>query len=984
MIKMTGFFFFFSALFMLPLLTERQATPTNLSNTHRFAVRELQSEIYADSVLKTLSLDEKIAQLIMMDVYPNKNENYYKTIDRWVKDKKVGGLIFFRGQASEISKLSERYTSQASIPLWIGMDAEWGISMRVDSIRRLPYAMTLGALTDNIIVREYGQLVGEQCKTMGVNMNMAPVADVNNNPRNPVINYRSFGEDPKNVAIKAIAYYLGMNDESVIAVGKHFPGHGNTDADSHYELPLVSDSKEIIDSIHLFPFKELIRYGIPAIMSAHLYVPAYDTHKNRGSSLSPLILNDLLIEKMNFQGIVITDALGMKGVADHYEPGEIEVMALLAGNDILLMPQKPQVAIDAIKEAIRTGRIPLSLIEEKCRKLLKFKFLYLNESEKYVAKSSIPAKLNNADVSEFMFRVYSHALTLVKNEGSMLPLKQNNNSEIAVVSIGRQTETQFVKTLKQYYKVKHLMVSSSPVEMEINRTVGALEENSKVIICYYGMNNSAKRRYGVSETGARLIQKISGNYQTALVMFGNPYGMNFLNEIPKISSIVIGYEEQDESEVAAALGIAGMHPFRGQLPVSAGGFSAGTGQVQSMKTGLQIVDPVEMKLNIHALSSIDSIVKDAINKKAMPGCQIVLAQHGKVFYNKSFGHHTYETTSQEVRNTDLYDLASLTKILATTAAIMKLFDDKKIALTDKFETHLPKTKDSPVGKLTISEVMIHQSGLMSWIPFYKKITSNDSVRALYLSDTYSPDFSLQVANNLWLHKSYSDSIYERILTTPLQRKRYRYSDLGFIMLRVLIEQVSNMPFDEYLMKHFYGPMQLKTLVFNPLNTITTDRIIPTEDDKEFRRQLIHGFVHDPGAAMLGGFSGHAGLFGNAMDVAAMMQMFLDYGKFNEHRYVDSLTVVKFTSKQVSTNRRALGFDRPDNVKDKGNTCDQASHSSFGHTGFTGTFAWADPKHGLVVVFLSNRVYPDAENRMLSSLQVRKKVQKYAYKAIHIE
>jgi beta-N-acetylhexosaminidase len=983
MIKFLGIIALILGFIILPQLPERHSSSRDNDSWSEPAVLEMMAEIYADSVLATLTLDEKIAQLIMLDVYPKKDENYYRTIDRWVKEKKVGGIIFFRGEPAEIAKLSKRFSAIASVPLWIGMDAEWGISMRVDSIRRLPYAMTLGAITDNYIVREYGFLVAQQCRRLGVNMNMGPVADVNNNPRNPVINYRSFGENPRNVSLKAIAYYLGMNDAGVISVAKHFPGHGNTDTDSHIELPVVYDTKQLIDSVHLLPFKELIRYGIPAIMCAHLYVPAFDSRENMASSLSSVMLNGLLIDQLNFTGIVMTDALGMQGVSKYNKPGQTEVRALLAGNDILLMPENPQIAIDSIKRAIQDGRMKEEIINEKCRKLLKFKYIYLNNPSQIDKFDGIPAELNNQDVSDFIFRVYSNAMTLVYNNDSVLPFNELSDSTVAVVTIGKQTETDFIRTLKQYYPVRQIIVSGAPGEMEIHRTISSIQEFKKVIICVYGMNNSAAKRYGINESCSRLIQRISEVKKSITILFGNPYGLNFLVNPKTSSSLIVAYEENEEAERAVALGIAGLLPFKGRLPVTAGGFSHGTGIVQHSESVLQIVDPADLNLNLDALLAIDTIAQMAIDAGTTPGCQIVLAQWGKVFYYKSFGFHTYEK-KVPVRNSDLYDLASLTKILATTVAIMKLFEEEKLLLSDQIEKHLPWTQHSPVGKLNISEIMAHQSGLVSWIPFYKKTIENDSLRSLYFSKTKTDEFNISVADNMWMLQSYRDTIFNRILDTKLLRKRYRYSDLGFILLKELVEEITGESFEQYLDRCFYKPMQLGTMTFNPLKKFPKERIIPTEDDTTFRKQLIHGYVHDQAASMLGGISGHAGLFGNAMDVAAMMQMFMDHGRYAGKIYLDSLVLSKFTAKQYPNNRRGLGFDKPAQVKSKGNSCDEASELSFGHTGFSGTYAWADPENGLVVVFLSNRIHPDAENRLLNTLDVRVKIQHYAYKAIHVQ
>ncbi len=945
---------------------------------------KIQSEFYADSVLNTLSLEEKISQLMMLAVYPDKKESHYKAIEEWVRDKKVGGIIFFRGNPADICRLSKRYSSAAEIPLFIAMDAEWGVSMRVDSIQRLPYAMTLGALTDNTLVREYGKLVGAQCLRLGINMNMAPVADVNNNPLNPVINYRAFGENKKYVAEKSVLYYMGLREAGIMSVGKHFPGHGNTDSDSHYELPEIYDSRNIIDSIHLYPFKELIKFGVPAFMIAHLWIPAIDSTKNLPSSLSPLVINELLKEEMKFNGLIITDALGMDAVSKFFKPGETEVKALLAGNDILLMPQNPYIALDSIVAAVKDKRIEESLIDEKCRKILRYKYLYLEKNKNLLKDcSDIPKEINNEFTEDLIYRIYSNSMTLLINRDASIPLKNTEGNNLTVVSIGATSETEFVRTLKKSMQIKHLTISKDPKEIEINRTVSAVGGAQNVIVCLYGMNNSAKRNYGISSFVNRLLNRILKNNNVIVILFGNPYGLNFLKSAAEANALIIAYEETIHSERAVANGITGDLPFVGKLPVSSCDFKAGTGIITKKHTGLKIVCPSEIEINIDALKEIDSIVKDAIEKEAMPGCQIVLAYDGKVFLNKSYGYHTYEK-KQKVNNSDLYDLASLTKILATTAAVMKLFEEGKISPTDKFQEHLPLTKGSFIGELTLEEVLLHQSGLSGWIPFFLKIAKPDSVRSLYLSNQYTPDFSIPVADNLWLSGSYKDTVYNIILNSKQNKKVYRYSDIGFYLLKELVESVAEEAFDKYLQRTFYEPMKLNTLTFNPLNRFPRERIVPTEEDTLFRKQLIHGYVHDPGAAMLGGTAGHAGLFSSAMDVAAFMQMLIDYGKYAGVRYFDTLTVVKFTSKQYAGNRRGLGFDKPaENPKD-GNASQQASEQSFGHTGFTGTFAWADPKHKLIVVFLSNRIHPSADNNKLSEMEIRTKIHKFAYEAINVQ
>jgi beta-N-acetylhexosaminidase len=955
---------------------------TNVGNKEDIWLH-IVSDLYADSVMQTMTLEQKIAQLIIMDVYPNKNESYYKTIDKWVTEKKIGGILLFRGQPTEITKIINRYTKQSEIPLWVAIDGEWGVSMRVDSIRPLPKAMTLGAITDNELIRQYGYHVGLQCRRMGFNMNMAPVADVNCNPKNPVINYRSFGEDRKNVALKSIAYYMGMHDAEVIAVAKHFPGHGNTDTDSHYQLPIIKDSYAEIDSIHLYPFKELIKYGIPAIMNAHLYVHALDSTPELASSLSPAIISSLLIEKLGYKGLIMTDALGMKGVANHFAPGEIEVRALQAGNDILLMPQKPQVAIDAIIKAIKSGQVSEELINSKCRKVLKMKYLYIYEQKAQQFKETeIPAELNDSIISDFMYEIYSNAHTMLTNRNHFFPLRSTQNSTFAVVSVGKTGQNTFHSHLQKQFQYRHFELSSEPSDSDIDRIKKSVTQFDKVLICIFGMNNSPKRNYGIHRQIVKLTDALRDKNKTALLLFGNPYALNFVNNPTHFASVIVGYEETVESERAMADIVSGINVVKGKLPVSTDYFPYQTGITAYMQTGLQTIMPSELNINTNALKKIDALIADAISQQAMPGCQILISQHGKVFFHKAYGYHTYEKEIP-VDLTDVYDLASLTKILATTAAVMSLFDKNMLLLQATVDTYLQEFKGTQIGSIKINEILTHQSGLPSWIAFYRELIQSDTLRQEFLSQSFSADFPIQIADNLFTKASYRDTIFKRFVERPIGRKNYLYSDIGFYLLQAIVEELAKLPFEEYVRTTFYEPMQITSLVFNPTRIIDKSRIVPTEFDNEFRKQLIHGFVHDQGAGLLGGISGHAGLFGNAMDVAVMMQMFLNKGVFEGKRYIDSVTVEMFTMKQFPNNRRGLGFDKPTNQKGTGSSADEASPLSFGHTGFTGTFAWSDPKHNLTVVFLSNRIYPSASNRKLSDLQVRRKVHQLAYHAINV-
>ncbi len=983
-IKLNSVYLLLIVFFLFPLYERNIKSPTQTySHNKEKIMQDILSNLYADSIMQTLNLEQKIAQLIILDVYPKKNEYYYKSIDKWVNEKQIGGILLFRGEPTEMTKIINRFNSKSEVPLWVAIDGEWGVSMRVDSIRNLPKAMTLGAITDNELIKQYGYHVGLQCKRMGFNMNMAPDADVNCEPSNPVINYRSFGEDRENVATKAIAYYMGMNEADIIAVAKHFPGHGNTKADSHHQLPVIKDSYEEIDSIHLYPFKELIKYGIPGIMNAHLHVNAIDSTPQLPSSLSYNVITSLLIEKLGYQGLIMTDALGMKGVAANFTPAEIGIKALLAGNDILLMPQEPQSVIDTIVKAIKLGKITEDFIDNKCRKVLKMKYLYINEQQtKKYKETNIVNELNDSIISDFMFEIFSNAHTMLTNRNYFLPLNPNEKSSCAVISIGKKGENYFHQTMQQHLKYKHIEVSSTPSDAEIEQLKTNTKQFDKVIICIYGMTNSSAKKYGLNNQIVKLTTALQDKNKTALILFGNPYSLNVINNISHFASVIVGYEEVEESERAMANIIMGELIPKGKLPVSTNSFPCKSGISYNETNGLERVLPSELNINTSALKKIDELIEDAIVQQAMPGCQLLIAQHGKVFFHKAYGYHTYDKQTP-VDLTDVYDLASLTKLCATTAAIMYLFDKNIISLQATIESYLPQFKGTPIGGVKLKEILVHQSGLPAWIPFHKTFVQSDSIRQIFLSQTHSPEFPLQIADNLFIKESYKDTIFKIFSECTIGKKKYLYSDIGYYIFPLIIEKLTNTPFEEFVRTTFYEPMNINSLVYNPRKTIDISHIVPTEMDNEFRNQLIHGFVHDQGAALCGGISGHAGLFGNAMDVAVMMQLFLNKGIYNEKRYIDSVTVEMFTMKQYPNNRRGLGFDKPTNVKGVGSCADEASPQSFGHTGFTGTFAWSDPKYNLTLVFLSNRIYPNAENKKLLKLNIRSKVHQLAYQAINV-
>jgi beta-glucosidase-like glycosyl hydrolase/CubicO group peptidase (beta-lactamase class C family) len=972
------------------------------------------SDQWVDSVFETLSEDEKIAQLLMVAAYSNRDDNHKQEISKLIKKYNIGGLIFFQGGPYRQAVLTNHFQSITKTPLLIAMDAEWGPSMRLDSTIKYPKQMMLGAIQSNQLVYQMGVDIAQQLKRLGVHVNFAPVVDVNNNPANPVINARSFGENKVNVARKGLAYMMGLQDNHVIACAKHFPGHGDTDADSHYSLPVIKHQRERLESIELYPFRQLVRAGLGSMMIAHLNIPALDSTPNLASTLSNPIVHGLLREQMGFKGLVFTDALNMKGVSNYFEPGELEVRALIAGNDVLLMPASVPKAIEAIKDALKKGTIQQSEIDEKCRRVLAAKYWVGLSNKPSVNLNNIYDDLNRADFKLHLRKLIEHSLTVAINEDLIIPFKKLDTLNIASVSIGEAADNPFSRTLELYTDVDKKTISKRPSPSDINNLLRDAENNNLLVVSIHNTDMRASRQFGITDETIQAIDKLSEKQNVVLVLFANPYILDKFKNLDNLIGLVVAYEESDLiKEISGQLLFGGM-PATGQLPVTAtDGFPAGTMRETFGRSRLKYSMPEEVNMNPDSLKKIDSIAIDAIESKATPGCQILVAKDGVVVYSKAFGHHTY-LKKKEVSNSDIYDLASLTKICASLPPLMKLTENEIISLEDPIGKYLPELDTSNKKDLKIGDILTHQAGLEPWIPFYlstlesldpdidlfsSKLTDDYPFKlaARYymtkhlkykdyaFNNSFSLDYPMQVSQSMYLNKSYRDTIYNRIVQSEVRKgKDYKYSDLGYYLFYKMIEDIYGEPFYNLVAKNYYKPLGASTLGFLPLNRFDLERIVPTENDIVFRRQLIHGHVHDPGAAMLGGISGHAGLFSNANDLAKLMQMYLQNGVYGGKRYFEKETLQLFTScpNCESGNRRGYGFDKPKLRNHRyGPTCDEISRESYGHTGFTGTMAWVDPDKNLIYIFLSNRIHPDANNTKLINMDVRTRIQAAIYNAI---
>ncbi len=959
----------------------RDATPAFLND---------QTEAWADSVLQTMSLEEKIGQLFMVAAYSNKDQAHQDDIDTLIEKYHIGGLIFFQGSPTRQVEMTNYFQAKSKIPLMIGIDGEWGLAMRLDSTIKYPKQMTLGAITDNDLIYKMGEAVADQCHRMGIHINFAPVADVNNNPDNPVINYRSFGENKEQVTTKSLAYMNGMQDNELLTSGKHFPGHGDTDSDSHKTLPLITHDLERLDTLEFVPFKHLIDSGLTSMMVAHLYIPSLDDTPNRASTLSKKIVTDLLQTDLGFRGLIFTDALNMRGVSAYFDPGKLEVAALEAGNDVLLFPEDVPAAVKAILEAIENKEISKKEIDAHCKKILQAKKWVGLDDFSPIETKDLVKDLNENDAIYLNQQLFESALTVIKNDNDILPIQQLGSKKIATVNVGVSANNTFSVMVDRYCSVAKFNLPRESSYQEATAKIDELKDFNTIIISTFDMSQRPYQNFGFSSETNDFINLLAQDSSKTIILnvMGNPYCLEKMSCTENVDAILINYEEREETESLSAQLIFGGISAQGVLPVSIGDkWAEGHGIKTKSPIRLKYTMPEELGIKDSDLAKIDEIVQEGLNLGVFPGCQILAAKDGKVFLYKGYGKHTYEKASKAVELTDIYDLASITKIASSTASIMKLQDEGALNVDSTLDEYLHDMVDSTEYKeISLKQMMTHQAGFKAWIPFYVRTLHKGQPKIELYSIHQTEFFNLRVAEDLYIHDGVRDSIFERILSTDVSsKKKYLYSDLGYYFLNEIIQRKTGKSQDQYVDETFYKPLGLDNIGYKPREKWDISRIPPTEDDKSFRHQIIHADVHDQGAAMLGGVCGHAGLFANANDLGVMMQMFMQYGNYGGERYIDQNVVKQFTSSpyyDINRNRRGIGFDKPVRGGGNGPTCSGcASDASFGHSGFTGTLTWADPETGLVFVFLSNRTFPDAENRQIISLSTRTRIMQILYDAI---
>ncbi len=949
---------------------------------------------WADSVYSRLTTRQRIGQLFMVAAYSGGPKMEDEKVTKLVQSGQVGGLIFMQGGPVRQGLLTNKYQRLAPVPLLLAMDAEWGLGMRLDSVKNFPRQMMLGATRDSALMYRVGAAIAAQCRRLGVHVDFAPDVDVNNNPDNPVINTRAFGENKYEVARMGIAYMRGLQNNGVMACAKHFPGHGNTATDSHKDLPVISASRAGLDSVELYPFRQLIRAGVQSVMVAHLEVPALEKEPKIPTTLSRNTITNLLKNELGFGGLVFTDALNMEGVAKYFAPGEVDLKAFEAGNDVLLFSQDVTAATDKIEAALKSGKIPAAMLETSVKKILIAKhFAGLNRWQP-VELSNITNDLNQ-NTASLRREISEGAMTLWGSNTRGLSALRQRGARIGYFAVNAAAPTLLYEALRNGLKnapeIRYLPKGSTvSAAQTLAQSTGRYDA---VVVGIHGIARTPADNYGLDAGAMALLKQLQDDDKAVLVFLGNPYAMR---DLCKTRSALISYEEDSLSQDAAARVLLGLLPANGKLPVSpcpdgkTGAVSPSTNPISlpPAAPSATLKDASYDEASVRkpeALSALSRAIGAAIGRGAFPGCRVLAARNGKVFLNLSAGTTSYGPAAPRVNQNTLYDVASLTKVVATNLAVMKLTEEGKLSLDGTVGQYLSRARGTDKADLRIRDLLLHRAGLVAYIPFWRETLDSTGLRnsALYRAKK-EKGFEMQVSDGLFLRNDYRDTLWSRIYSSPLGTPgKYVYSDNDFYFLWAIVEAITNTPMPQYLGEKFYGPLGLKRTGYNPLARFQKTEVAPTENDLLWRGGLVWGTVHDQGAAMLGGVAGHAGIFSTADDVAVIFQMLLNGGTYGGKRFLKKETIDKFTAYGSGASRRGLGWDKPDHGADAGPTSDRCSARTFGHTGFTGTCAWADPETGIVFIFLSNRVHPNAENSLITKLSVRTETQDRVYEAFDL-
>ena len=976
---------------VLSILTSISVTSGNSNLSH--AIDTPECTAWVDSVYQTLTPTDRIAQLMVVNVSPMQGSKSKANIKAFC-DLHVGGFLFSKGSVNDFAEMTNYAQAHSKVPLLMTLDGEWGAAMRVQGAPTFPYNMALGAIRDPQLLYRYGEEMARECHALGIQVNFAPVLDVNSNPDNPVIGRRSFGEDPHKVAELGLAYSLGLEDGGVMAVGKHFPGHGDTNTDSHKALPNIDHDLTTLTNIDLYPFKRFIDAGCSGVMVGHLSVPALEK-AGWPSSMSKKITTDLLKDQMGFKGMVFTDGLGMEGATIS---SNTCVAALKAGADVLLNPRNASADIAAIRKAIADGEISQSTIDERCRKMLAYKYALGLNHLKPIDLATIDKTLNTPQAHALIQELADASITALTNKDNTLPLTGLGTRSIAVVNIGASADNEFSLYCRKYAGVD---VYGSKESAFTQKQVSDILSHDVVIAAVYSDGHAAVNALASMKSAKTIVP----------VFFVNPYKLTkFKTSIDAASAVLLAYDDSPQLRIAAAKGVFGGIEVDGRLPVDIKGV-ASTGQgAEIPKTRLGYASPEAKGLDARLTAKIDSVVNLALSSGAFPGAQVLVAKGGDIVVDRNYGLTT--KGGEKVTSSTIYDLASVSKTVGTLPGVMKAYDSGLFDLDTPAYKYVSEMNVDGKREITPRMLLYHETGIPAALNMFnvmmdsatytgKLITNKRDtkhtiaingggygnpaarLRRDITSPTRTEKFDTEAAKGIFVGDCTYDTIMANIYRSKIKPDRgYVYSCLNFCILMDMEQRLTGQAHDKYVTDSIWGPIGAYTLCYRPADKYPMSQIAATEQDTYLRRQHVRGYVHDETAAFSGGVQGNAGVFGNATDVAKLCQMWLNGGEYGGERVLSEETTRLFTTSKSAKSRRGLGFDKPDMTNSKNSpTCDEAGAGTYGHTGFTGTCFWVDPDEDLIFVFLSNRVDPSRSNSAFSKSSIRPTLMSLVYDSI---
>ncbi len=896
-------------------------------------VVRLPAKITVDSLVETLSVREKVGQLVMpwlLGNYAAFDSEEYDSLEVWIDSLGVGGIIISVGPPLEIATKLNAMQRRARLPLLIAADLEWGSGMRLIGGTEFPHAMAFGATGNGHDAYELGRVTALAARAVGIHLTFSPVADVNNDPANPIINTRSFGEDPETAARLVTAYVRGAREHGLHTTAKHFPGHGDTDIDSHIQLPVVRACWDRLDSLELVPFRAAIAAGATAVMTAHVALPCL-TGDATPATLSPEVVTGLLRDSLGFTGLAVTDAMAMGAIVEQYGAGESAVRAFLAGSDLILMPANVREAIDSLVSAVESGRISQERLDRSVHRMLSLKQRTGLFERRTVPLDGVPRVVGQRSFQDLADDVAARALTLVQ-PGELTTFRRSGG-RTAVITYAEETNLRVGNRLIRELRLAgdtvnpfRLYPASGPLSYDSARAV--IADNPRVVFATSVRFIAGRGHVQLPDSLAQLMQQTDSLKPTVIASFGSPY---LLQQLPAFGgTFLIAWSDARATERAVGRALRGGAAIAGRLPIT---LSA------QYPRGHSIVVPAA--LDAAQLDGVALFLADKVEEGAFPGAVLSVGYQG-VVVQRAVGHYG-ETDPRAVSDSTIYDLASLTKVVGLTTATMLLVSEGELELDDPVQQHVPGFRGSGKDRVTVRHLLTHTSGLPAWDTLYLK------------ADT--PQAAIDI-----------------VMRTELQSapgEEYVYSDLGAITLTQVVEAAAGEPLDALLERRVFGPLGMRHTRFRPPPE-WLPLIAPTEQDP-WRGRMVHGEVHDENAARLGGVSGHAGLFSNAPDLSRFALWLLDayHGRLapDTEPHLPPEVVREFTRKQEGPegSTRALGWDTP-SPSGRSSAGTLLSRSSFGHTGFTGTSIWTDPERELFIILLTNRVHPTRENRAILDIR----------------